>query len=193
MPPIPTTLPFLLFTALMLGTGVMRLVELAISVRRIQGKPEAAVSEPALFPLMALLHAGLVFAPLAEVIGLGRPFVPALGAAAVATLVLATALRVWTLYTVRRAWNVRVVKPDAANIVTTGPYAFIRHPNYLVVILEIAALPLVHNAWLAAIGLSLLNGFVLFWRIRTEEAMLGTIPAWREAFAQRARLIPGLL
>ena len=103
-----------------------------------------------------------------------------------------TALRVWTLRTIGRAWNVRVVVPDEAQVVSSGPYAWIRHPNYLVVILEVAALPLLHTAWVSALGLSLLNGVVLWRRIHTEERALGQLAGWREAMAQRARLIPGV-
>lgn len=75
---------------------------------------------------------------------------------------------------------------------TTGPYRWIRHPNYLCVILEIAALPLLHSAWLSALGLSALNACVLAFRIRTEERLLTEVPGWREAFADRARFVPGL-
>ena len=107
-------------------------------------------------------------------------------------MVLATALRVWTLRALGQAWNVRVVIPQETQVVTTGPYAWIRHPNYLVVILEIATLPLLHSAWVSAISLTALNAFVLFWRIRTEEARLLQVRAWREAMVDRKRLIPGV-
>lgn len=185
--------PFLVFVALLAATGLMRLVEVGVSVARIRARPDAAVAEPWLFPLMALLHAGLVFAPIVEVVVLGRPFVPWVTAAAALTLVLATALRVWTLRTIGGAWNVRVVVPEGDSaIATTGPYRWIRHPNYLVVILEIAALPLLHTAWISAVGLSALNAFVLAHRIRTEEAALAQVPAWVAAMKDRARLVPGL-
>ncbi|MCA9298258.1 MAG: hypothetical protein H6737_31665 [Alphaproteobacteria bacterium] len=182
-----------LFVVLLLATGVMRLGEMAVSWRRMKARPDAVIDEPWLFPLMALLHTGLVFLPIAEVFWLDRPVVPALSAFAIALLVGATALRVWTLSTIGGSWNVRVVAPPADGIATTGPYAFIRHPNYLVVILEIAALPLVHTAWAAAIALSALNAFVLFHRIRTEEAVLARNPRWAEAFRDKARLVPGVL
>lgn len=182
------------FVAALAVVGLLRLGELAVSRRRWRARPEGAlVPEPGLFPLMALLHAGLVVLPAVEVVALDRPFVPALAAAAGAVLVAATALRVWALASLGRAWNVRVVVPDASRVVTTGPYAWIRHPNYLVVILEIAALPLLHGAWLSALALSALDAAVLARRIRTEEAALAALPAWREAMADRARLIPGLL
>ena len=107
-------------------------------------------------------------------------------------LIAATVLRVWTLRTIGIAWNVRIVEPKAETVVTSGPYAYIRHPNYVAVILEIAALPLFHSAWIPVIGLTLLNALVLFFRIRTEVATLMAVPAWRAAMASRARFVPGI-
>jgi methyltransferase len=96
------------------------------------------------------------------------------------------------LRTIGRAWNVRIVTPRSDAVATTGPYAWIRHPNYLAVILEIAALPLLHTAWVSCALLSALNAFVLFHRIRREEQQLSTLPAWRDAMAGLPRLIPGV-
>ena len=179
------------FVAFLALVAILRVVELVVSKRR-QGEREA-VPEPALFPLMVLVHVGLIALPLLEVWALERPLVPALAIGAGVALLLATSLRVWTLRTLGVSWNVRVVVPGAEGIVTSGPYAWIRHPNYLVVILEIAAIPLLHTAWWSALGLTLLNGFVLWRRIVVEEAALQELPAWREAMAGKARLIPGLL
>lgn len=179
---------FLAFLGLV---AILRIVELVVSRRR-QGQ-RAAVPEPALFPLMVALHVGLIALPAAEVWWLARPLIPGLALGAGALLLLATCLRVWTLKTLGVSWNVRVVVPSEEGIVTTGPYAWIRHPNYLVVILEIAAIPLLHTAWWSALGLTLLNAFVLWRRIKVEEAALAELPAWREAMAGKARLIPGLL
>jgi methyltransferase len=181
-----------LFVGLLLATGLMRLGELVVSVRRMRERPGDVVSEPRLFPVMAALHAGLVFLPLFEVWRLHRPVVPAIAAVALISLALATVLRIWTLATIGRAWNVRVVAPPRDAIATTGPYRYIRHPNYLVVVLEIAALPLVHTAWMSALLLSALNALVLAHRIRTEEAVLADNPAWLSHFANKARLLPGI-
>jgi methyltransferase len=192
MPTIPWSPVFVVFALALLATAVMRLGEVVVSVRRMRARPHDVVAEPWLFPLMVVLHTGLVVAPLLEVVWLERPVVPALTAGAVAILAIATGLRVWTLSTIGRSWNVRVVAPPSDGIATSGPYAFIRHPNYLVVVLEIAALPLLHTAWLACIGLSALNAFVLYHRIRTEEAVLATNPEWKRAFDEKARLLPGI-
>lgn len=183
----------LLFLALLGVIALVRLAEVIVSRARLARRREHAVDEPGLFPLMVLLHVGLIVAPAVEVLALDRPWTPALTGAAAGVLLLATVLRIWTLRTIAGAWNVRVVVPEEAQVVTSGPYAWIRHPNYLVVILEIAALPLLHGAWLSALGLSLFNAAVLARRISTEERSLSQLATWREAMASRARLIPGLL
>jgi len=189
---MPQGLAFIVFAGLLLATGVMRLSEALVSARRLRRRPAAPVAEPWLFPLMVLLHIGLVFGPLVEVVWLERPFVPQLAAPAATILLLATLLRIWTLRTIGGAWNVRVLRPAADEIVTTGPYAWIRHPNYLAVILEIASLPLLHTAWVSCLALSAVNIFVLYHRVRVEETQLAELPAWREAMSNRARWIPGL-
>jgi methyltransferase len=181
---------FGLFVSLLALTGGMRLVELAVSVRRMRARPQDVVAEPALFPAMAALHTALIGLPIAEVVLTDRPALPLVTGAALAVLGVATALRVWTLHTLGAAWNVRVLPPEA--VVTDGPYAWIRHPNYLVVILEIAALPLVHGAWISAVVLSIANAAVLAVRIPTEERALAALPAWRAAMAHKPRFLPRL-
>ncbi len=182
---------FGLLCGVLAATGVLRLAELVVSRRRTSRRLDQLVAEPWLFGLMALLHLALVTLPAVEVIVADRPFVPWVTAAAGIGLVAATALRVWTLHTLGASWNVRVVLPET--VVTTGPYRWIRHPNYLAVITEMAAIPLLHTAWMSALGLSLLNALVLTHRIRVEEAELARLTAWRHAMADKARLIPGLL
>ena len=176
------------FLALLASTAALRIGEALVSYARLRGRDGELVSERWLFPLMALLHAAFVLLPAVEVIALDRPFVPWLAALALGAFGGATALRIWTLAALGGSWNVRVVRPRA--VVTDGPYRWIRHPNYLVVIVEIASLPLVHGAWMSAVALSALNAFVLFHRIRTEERTLSEIPAWRDAMADRPRLLP---
>ncbi len=192
MPTNESNASFWAFVAVFGVVALLRLLELVVSARRARARRESLVSEPGLFPAMVLLHVGLLTAPCLEVWFLGRPLIPALTIAAAVVLVLATALRVWTLRALGRAWNVRVVVPEEGAVVTHGPYRWIRHPNYLVVILEILALPLLHTAWISALALSVLNGLVLWRRIRTEEEALSQLPAWREAMATRKRLIPGV-
>ncbi len=75
--------------------------------------------------------------------------------------------------------------------VTGGPYRFLRHPNYLAVILEIFSLPMIHTAWLTALVFSLADALLLRVRIRAEEAGLSRVSGYEAAFADRPRLLPG--
>ena len=86
----------------------------------------------------------------------------------------------------------RLVDRNPQPVVVTGPYRFIRHPNYVAVILDIAVVPLLVGApWTALLG-SLANGLVLWRRIVAEEQHLMQNTAYRKAFEEKARLVPGV-
>src|SRR5439155_19164881 len=100
----------------------------------------------------------------------------------------ATALRLWMLASMRGSWSVRVVRPP--RIVTRGPYRFIRHPNYLAVIVELAALPLTGGAWATALLASAANALLLARRIPYEEKLLFRNRRYRRHFAELPRFVP---
>jgi methyltransferase len=137
---------------------------------------------------MTALHTSFLLCAALEPWLLQRPFPGALGFAALGVALLAQALRYWAVSTLGPRWNTRVIVLPEAPPVTGGPYRFLRHPNYLAVVLELAAVPLIHGAWLTALCFSLANAALLTWRIRVEEQALG--PRWQAAFAGRARFIP---
>jgi methyltransferase len=80
------------------------------------------------------------------------------------------AARVWTMMSLGRFWTTRIIVVPNAPLVRRGPYRFFKHPNYVVVVLEIAALPLVLGAWPVAVIFSVLNALVLRVRIKAEAA-----------------------
>lgn len=80
--------------------------------------------------------------------------------------------RVWVIATLGRFWTTRVIDMPAAPLVKRGPYRRLRHPNYVVVALEVALLPLAFGAWEIALAFSIANAAVLGWRLRTENAAL---------------------
>jgi len=171
--------------------GVERVLELALSARnarRALARGGCEVGQ-AHYRVMATLHSLFFVACGAEVLLLGRPFVPALGATALGVAVLAQGLRYWAIATLGDRWNVRIVFVPGDAPVTAGPYRFIRHPNYLAVIAELFFVPLIHGAWLTAVAFTLANAALLTVRIRAEEAALGT--AYQAAFASRRRFVPG--
>ncbi len=182
--------PFVPFVCLLVATGVMRLAELAVSHRRAAKRAGDVVGEGGLFLAMAGVHVGLVVLPILEVVVLDRRFDVGFALAVGTAFGCVTAVRAWTLGHIGRAWNVRILPPE--RVATTGPYRWIRHPNYLVVILEIALLPLLHGAWLTSATLTVANAGVLVRRIRNEEAELSRNPIWRAHFEHKARLLPGV-
>lgn len=86
--------------------------------------------------------------------------------------VLVQALRFWTMATLGGLWTTRIIVVPQVPLVRSGPYRFLRHPNYVVVVLEIALLPLALGSWPLALGFTAANAFALFLRIRAEEATL---------------------
>ena len=183
----------LLYTLLVACVALGRLIELRIAKRNLRallarGGVEAA---PGHYPWMVLLHTGFLVSCVLEVWLLDRPFLPALGVPMLLLTLLATGLRYWVITTLDGRWTTRIVVLPGASSVTGGPYRFLRHPNYLAVITEMFALPLVHTAWITAAVFSLLNGLLLRTRIRAEEAALARVSDYGTVFAERSRLIPG--
>ena len=127
------------------------------------------------YPAMVVLHAALLVGCVVEPIVLHRPFVAALGWPMLAIAAAAQGLRWWCIATLKHQWNARVIVIPGAARVTDGPYRFVAHPNYVAVIAEGAALPLVHTAWVTALAFTLLNGVLLRTRISVENAALASL------------------
>jgi methyltransferase len=102
-------------------------------------------------------------------------FIPAAAPASWPWLILFALLqvaRLWVFATLGRYWTTRIIHLPGAPLVRSGPYRFLRHPNYLIVELEVVILPLAFGAWLLAIVFGIANAAVLAWRIRIEETAL---------------------
>ena len=119
------------------------------------------------YPLIVVLHASWLIA-----VAIGIRFDPAVRVFPLMLFVLLQALRVWVLATLGPYWTTRVITVPGAPLVNRGPYRFVRHPNYLVVVGEIALLPLAFGQVTNAILFSVVNGVLLAWRIRVEDAAL---------------------
>ncbi len=165
------------FTVLVAAVAVQRLVELGISRRNrrallAQGGVPVGDGH---YPVMVALHASFLISAVAEVWLVPRPWRPGLAIAMLALLSLAMVVRVWTIRTLGERWTTRIVVLPGAPMVTTGPYRWLRHPNYLVVVVELVALPMVHGAWWTAAVFSVANVALLTFRIRTEEMALARL------------------
>ena len=165
------------FVGLVLLVGLERLAELVVSNRNAawslaRGGVETGRGH---YPPMVLLHSGLLAGAVAEVLLADRPFVPVLGWTMLAVVLVSQALRWWCIGTLGPRWNTRVIVVPGLPLVTSGPYRWLRHPNYLAVVAEGLALPLVHSAWLTAAAFAVLNAALLRVRLRAENTALATV------------------
>ena len=124
------------------------------------------------FPVMIVLHVGLIAGCVLEPLLGHRTFIPALGWTMLAVTVAANALRWWCISTLGSRWTARVIVLPGAPLVRSGPYRWFGHPNYVAVIIEGFALPLTGSAWITACTFTVLNAALLTVRIRGEIAAL---------------------
>lgn len=163
------------YVALVLATGVERLAELVVSTRHARwafarGGVESGRGH---FGAMVALHTGLLAACVAEVVLGDRPFVAWLGWPMLVLVVASQGLRWWCIATLGPRWNTRVVVVPGMPLVRRGPYRWLPHPNYVAVVVEGVALPLVHSAWITAVAFTVLNAWLLLgFRIPAEERAL---------------------
>ncbi|MGA8210316.1 MAG: isoprenylcysteine carboxylmethyltransferase family protein, partial [Nocardioidaceae bacterium] len=167
-----TSLAF--FTALVAVVGLERVAELVVSRRNAawslaRGGRESGQGH---YPAMVVLHTGLLAGMLVEA-WVRRPEVPPVLAATMLALALGSqALRWWCILTLGPRWNTRVIVVPGLPLVRSGPYRFLPHPNYLAVVVEGVALPLVHASWVTALVFTLANAALLTVRLRSENAAL---------------------
>jgi len=166
------------FTVVVVLVGLERLAELVVSNRNAAWSLEHGGRETGQghYPFMVVLHSGLLVGMLVEA-WVRRPDVPsALAWSMLALVVGSQALRWWCIATLGPRWNTRVIVVPCLAPVGSGPYRIFRHPNYIAVVVEGVALPLVHAAWITAVVFTLLNAALLTVRIRVEDRALRGLP-----------------
>jgi methyltransferase len=173
-----------------------RLAELVVSQRHAsQSLGSGGVeSGQGHFPVMVALHAALLAGCWIEPIALHRTFIPALGWPMFALVIGANSLRWWCIAALGPRWSARVIVMPGVPLVTAGPYRYLsmtrrettprtprafgfNHPNYVAVIVEGAALPLMGSAWITAATFTAANLALLTVRIRCESRALAAAPA----------------
>ncbi len=164
-----------MYYLLLLGVGIERLAELVVSQRNArwsfaQGAREFGRSH---YPVMVVIHTALLLGCVIEPWALHRPFIAWLAWPMLAVVALSQGLRWWCIATLGRRWNTRVIVLPHAPLVRNGPYRWLHHPNYVAVVAEGFALPLVHTAWLTAAIFTLANAMLLRVRLQVENSALG--------------------
>jgi methyltransferase len=183
-----------LFLALLLAVGLLRLVELRVSKRHqkeMAARGAAKIDEPR-FRWMVLLHTAVLIGAALEVVLLRRPFILWLAAPMIGVFLAANAVRWWVIRSLGEHWNVQVVDSTCLGVVTSGPFRYVRHPNYAAVFAELLALPLIHSAWITAVAGTIAHIGVLAQRLSTEERVLFANPDYRAAMTGKPRFLPGL-
>jgi methyltransferase len=170
------------FTLLILLVALERVAELALSQRNVRWSMDRGGQEfgRGHYPAMVALHVGLLAGCLLEVHLADRAILPALAVGMLVLVVAAQGLRWWCILSLGPRWNTRVIIVPGLPRVDRGPYRWHRwltHPNYVAVVVEGFALPLVGSAWITALCFTTLNAALLTVRIRTENAALSLLPA----------------
>ena len=153
--------------------SVQRLLELGLARRnerkaRARGAVERGKGH---YPFIVGLHSLWLFSTLVE--GLVRgPEPPLLWPVALGLFLLVQPLRYWAIFSLGPFWNTKILVVPGARPVARGPYRYVRHPNYVVVVVEILTFPLIFGAWTTALVFTVLNAAVLYVRIREENRAL---------------------
>lgn len=162
-----------------------RLIELAISRRNIGSRvSNEAASSRRLYPVMVAMHTTVIAGTF--LLG-GRRRTGWLAA-----LLLVQPLRFWVLKSLGSRWNTRGAVPAEMEVETGGPYTYMRHPNYTVVAVELAALPAAFGLSRLSLAATLLNALLMVVRVRDEERLLFELPGYEEHFEDKKRFVPGV-
>lgn len=182
------------FVGFVVLVALERLLELRLSRRNERRLRELGAREHASghFIAMQLLHTLWLVSVVLEVSLIRPSFQLWVGALATACFGAGQCFRYAAIHALGRRWTVRVLTLPGALPVTHGVYRYLRHPNYLGVVLEMAALPLMHSAWRSAVVFSVGNAVLLAVRIREEERALKTNGGYDEALGTLPRLYPSL-
>lgn len=145
---------------------------------------------PALYRIMLPAYSAVFVFSLIEHFGLRRrPSLPWV-VVMIALFVASKLLKLWAVLQLRRGWTMNVVVPVDLRVVTSGPYRYIRHPNYVAVLGEVTFLPLAGGAWITALAGGIVFIVLLRARVRAEEAALFEHPAYVAAMAGKHRFLP---
>ena len=187
-------LSVILFLVLLLAVAALRVFELRISKRhqqRMTSRGAAKIKDP-YFRWMAMFHTLVLIGAAAEVGLLHRPFILALAAPMFVLFLAANVVRWWVIRTLGEHWNVQVVDSTKLGFVASGPFRYVRHPNYAAVFVEMIALPLIHTAWITALVGAVAHVIVLCMRLSVEDPVLLSNPDYAAVMGSKPRFLPGL-
>lgn len=184
-------IPFFIFFSVLI---IQRLLELMIARRnekwmKARGALEFGMKQ---YQFIVLVHSMFFVVFLFEKISFSRELSPIWPFLA-AVFVCAQLIRVWSISSLGRYWNTKIIVLPNVEVVKRGPYRFIKHPNYLVVSIELLVVPLMFGAYMTACLFTILNVLMLSIRIPAEEKALRELTEYEGSLGSRNRFIPKLL
>ncbi|WP_048825203.1 isoprenylcysteine carboxyl methyltransferase family protein [Bacillus sp. B-jedd] len=179
----------MLFGFLITFVILQRLIELMIARRNEDRmKREGAIEfGSGHYPWMVLMHIGFFLSLFLEVLVLKKnvsPFWPFL----VSLFLVAQAGRIWALASLGKYWNTKIIVLPGAEPVRKGPYRFLKHPNYVIVTLELLVIPLLFNAYITAAVFAILNAIMLSIRIPAEESALKKLTEYENQLNRNGKI-----
>jgi methyltransferase len=167
------------FTILIILVAIERVVELLVSKRNLAWSKDHGGIEFSFghYPFMVSLHSSLLIGSLVEIYISKPKLIPVLAWTMFGLVMASQILRWWCVTTLGKRWNTRIViVPNLARVIS-GPYKYLNHPNYVAVVIEGFALPMVGFSWITATIFTTLNIPLMIVRIRAENQALATLPA----------------
>lgn len=171
---------------------IQRLLELRISKRNVayvlsQGGKEYSSNY---IGLIRILHISWFLAMVVEVHYFSRPFIWFLAIIGIIGTLAGQSLRYFSMKALSNRWTLPIMIIPNSPVINKGIYRYLRHPNWLGVVLELALVPLIHTAYFTAIVFSLINAFLMYKRILAEEEALTTHSNYLEVFMHIPRFLP---
>ena len=162
--------PFLIFYIFLI---VQRVLELRLAKRNeeLVRKEGAVEYDREGYKFIVLMHVGFFISILLEYLFLGRGF-NSFSLILFIIFILTQLLRYWAITSLGKYWNTRILVVPGAVLISKGPYKYLKHPNYLAVIIEIAVIPLIFSCYITSVVFSILNLITLIKRIKIEEHAL---------------------
>ncbi|MEH7250265.1 isoprenylcysteine carboxyl methyltransferase family protein [Neobacillus niacini] len=171
-----------------------RLIELVIARKNEKWMKEQGAIEYGTnhYLFIVLMHCMFFLFLVLEKISFSRELSPIWPLLTV-VFVVAQLIRVWAIWSLGRYWNTKIIVLPNVDVVKKGPYRFIKHPNYLVVSIELISVPLLFGAYVTACLFTLLNIWMLSIRIPAEERALRELTEYESSFISCNRFLPKLL
>lgn len=184
-------IPFLVIISVIM---IQRLLELVIARRNEKWMKEQGALEFGSnhYLYIVLMHSLFFLVLIFENFAFSREISPIWPLLAV-VFVFAQLIRIWAISSLGRYWNTKIIVLPNVDVVRKGPYRFIKHPNYVVVTIELMVVPLFFGAYITASLFTLLNVLMLSIRIPAEEKALRELTEYEGSFEKCNRFLPKLL